>query len=171
MLSHKAETLLGVFDLETYVFRISGYKVHPTGDRTQEGTQLLAKGAEQWFKPRACGECSELQFPTQYKFLPFQSFSPRPISKHPEAFGLMLRAPRTEFGPATGGRRPLAARRCPPWVVVSLVWRQQEIPHPLPPARRAPPTCRGAVRVPSTSKRQSAGRDGAMSPDPLPHLT
>lgn len=112
-----------------------------------------------------------LRFPREGKFLS-QACPAHPSPSALRSSGSSLRGARHRVQPGREGGGPQPALGVHPgWPLAPSVRGPQEALHPPPPARRAPPTCRGAVRVPSTSKRQSAGAGAAMSPSPRPQLT
>ena len=161
----KAETLLGLSDLETCLSHQATGTDHSI--TSEKGTQA-GKGAELGFTARADGESPELRFPSQHKFLALlEFFGLSHLSEHPEVLKIWLGLPsqpsrehRVEFSRSKGGGRSLAAPDCLPGRSLAPSGSSRGL---CTGYRRAPLTCRGAVRVPSTSKRQSAGPEAAMT--------
>ena len=160
----KAETLLGRSDLKTCLSHQATGTDH--SDTSEKGTQA-GKGAELGFTVRADGESPEF-FPSQQKFLALlEFFGLSHLSEHPEVLQIWLGLPsqpsrehRVEFSRSKGGGRSLAAPDRQPGRSLALPGSSRGL---CTGYCRAPLTCRGAVRVPSTSKRQSAGPGAAMT--------
>ena len=156
----KAETLLGLSDLKTCLSHQATGTDH--SDTSEKDTQA-GKGAELGFTVRADGESPELRFPSQHKFLALlEFFGLSHLSEHPEV-GLPSQPSREhgiEYSRSKGGGRSLAAPDCLPGRSLAPSGSSRGL---CTSYCRAPLTCRGAVRVPSTSKRQSAGPGAAMT--------
>lgn len=71
------------------MFSISGCKAQPTGDRAEEGTQLVRRLS--WgSNPGLAVRVQNCVFQPNTSFLLSRVFRSRPISKHPEVFRLTL---------------------------------------------------------------------------------